>query len=286
MRESTERRSALKSIAFITNKGGVGKTTTTANIGRALTLLGKRVMLVNFDMNTDLEEGFHLAADNAPIEHTDIDRGLHTIFDGDGFLNAYYEIQEVEGLYIVPTHRSDFEEAVHQKNALDVFQNALNDFIHLEHELDFILFDSSPRFDASAKLLVSLVDFIVIVTESNATFATDGLIRFWKRILEFQRKRKIQIQCLGTIINKYDPLRSIKNKESIGEIRELHKGLPFDLIEPPIMFQGHINDSQKARVSIFDYEHPRPTPAFKKIQANYQEVAEKIIQRIEERDNG
>ena len=39
-----------KAIVITSGKGGVGKTTTTANLGTALALLGKRVCLVDLDI--------------------------------------------------------------------------------------------------------------------------------------------------------------------------------------------------------------------------------------------
>ena len=45
---------ATVTIAFTNNKGGSGKTTTCANLGYSLSLLGKRVLLVDGDMQLNL----------------------------------------------------------------------------------------------------------------------------------------------------------------------------------------------------------------------------------------
>ena len=47
-----------KTIAFANNKGGSGKTTTCANVGYSLSVMGKRVLLVDGDMQLNLSLSF------------------------------------------------------------------------------------------------------------------------------------------------------------------------------------------------------------------------------------
>ena len=50
--------SKTKVISFANNKGGSGKSTTCSNVGYGLTLLGKRVLLVDGDMQLNLSLSF------------------------------------------------------------------------------------------------------------------------------------------------------------------------------------------------------------------------------------
>ena len=54
-----------KVLSIVNHKGGVGKTTTTINLGKALSLRGKRVLLIDFDSQGNLSQGYGI---NAP-EH-------------------------------------------------------------------------------------------------------------------------------------------------------------------------------------------------------------------------
>ena len=46
----------MKVIALVNHKGGVGKTTTTLNLGKALSLLGKKVLMIDLDPQANLSQ--------------------------------------------------------------------------------------------------------------------------------------------------------------------------------------------------------------------------------------
>lgn len=122
------------------NKGGIGKTFFTVQIGHGLALQGYKVLLITSDSQNNI---LHYTKSKKEIDKYDLSKGLrHAVLYGD---NRDLYIKARKNLYFLPTESSVFSEA---------FEKKFDNFIRKKRkEYDYILIDSIPTMDIDKKFM-------------------------------------------------------------------------------------------------------------------------------------
>lgn len=158
-------------ITFTSGKGGVGKTTTTANVGVGLSLLDKKVVLVDTDIglrNLDVVMG---------LENRILYNLVDVMTGRCRMKQALIRDKRYPNLWIIPSSCSN-----ESKNSLNEKQmkQLLSD---LRAEFDYILIDSPAGIDDGFHLATADADRIVVVTTPQiaAIHDADCVIQLLKR---------------------------------------------------------------------------------------------------------
>ncbi|NPA86414.1 MAG: P-loop NTPase [Candidatus Diapherotrites archaeon] len=147
-------------ISIASGKGGVGKTTVTANLGAALAKLGKKTLLVDADIamaNLGMLFGLH----SAPITLHDV--LIENIDIHDAMYDGPY------GLKIVP---SGLTLSSYRKADPEKLKNILRS---IEDEFDFILVDVPAGIDSSARAAIGSTKEMLLVTTPNPAALADAM---------------------------------------------------------------------------------------------------------------
>ena len=122
------------------NKGGIGKTFFTVQIGHGLALQGYKVLLITSDSQNNI---LHYTKNKKEIDKYDLSKGLrHAVLYGDN-RDLYIKIRE--NLYFLPTESSIFSES---------FEKKFDNFIEKKRiEYDYIFIDSIPTMDIDKKFM-------------------------------------------------------------------------------------------------------------------------------------
>ena len=172
-----------KRIALFNHKGGVGKTTLTANIAFALATLGKRVLLVDADPQCNLTSYF--VEDSVVDDLLDGSDGLHgktiwsavkPLVDSDGPLRIISPIEPGhEGVFLLPgdIRLSEFEEDLGSSwtecfrrkprgfrctAALSTLVNA----VAKNKNIDYVFYDSGPNIGALNRAVLLDCDRFIV----------------------------------------------------------------------------------------------------------------------------
>lgn len=184
-------------VAFINQKGGVAKTTSTLHLGAYLARKGKKVLLMDLDPQTDLSKGLGVYES----EYTVID----FLKNDEPF--SLENAQSIEkNLWLIAGY-GDLEEVKLSRTLLKDKLDVIKDFF------DFILIDCQPQKIVKAKLTINevvltAVDCLMIPLDANtnSVTGTDDFIQAIERI-KFNFNKNLKI--LGMFFTIVDPRERI-----------------------------------------------------------------------------
>lgn len=197
-----------RSITIASGKGGVGKTTLTANVGLALSMTGQRVLLVDADVAM-ANLSLLLKMQNSPIT-------LHEVLMGEASIeDAIYS--GPKGIDLVPSGLSlESYRKVDSERLKAVIAS-------LEDHYDFILLDAPAGIERNVLSSLSAVNQVLIVTTPDSPSIADAL----KTKIVAQR---LDSKPFGVILNMVRNEKGELKKEEVMKILELpcYGVIPYD----------------------------------------------------------
>ena len=148
-------------IVVTSGKGGVGKTTTSANIGTALNLLGKKVVLLDADIglrNLDVVMGLE---NRIVYDLVDVVEGRCRI------KQALIKDKRYEGLYLLPAAQTRDKDAVSPEQMKKLCDTLKEDF-------DYIIVDCPAGIEQGFKNAVAGADRALVVTTPEVSAVRDA----------------------------------------------------------------------------------------------------------------
>ncbi len=148
-------------IVITSGKGGVGKTTTTANLGTGLALAGQKVVLVDTDIglrNLDVVMGLE---NRIVYDLVDVVEGFCRV------KQALIKDKRYEGLYLLPAAQTRDKSAVNPQQMMKLCQE-------LKEEFDYILVDCPAGIEQGFKNAIAGADRAVVVTTPEVSAVRDA----------------------------------------------------------------------------------------------------------------
>lgn len=217
----------MRTIALINQKGGVGKTTTTVNLGAALARAGRSVVVVDIDPQANLS--LHLGLDvpeNAPSTYS-------VLMGNTPLADALVETTS-ENLRALPTN-IDLSGAELELAGAFGRETLLRDAIRTwrdEHKkktgvepVDYLLFDCPPSLGLLSINGLAAADEVFLCVQTQF-FALQGMSKLVEIIGLIQRRLHPGLKLTGIIPCLYDNRLKL-SREVLGEVRRYFPGLVF-----------------------------------------------------------
>ena len=154
-------------IALANQKGGVGKTTTSVNLGACLADAGKKVLLIDLDPQGNATSGLG-------IDKKDIDESVYDVLINDVDLKNVILPSSHQGLDIVPTTIALSGAEVELTNLMARETRLKDAFGDVKDEYDYILIDCPPSLGLLTINAFTACDSILIPVQSEY-YALEGL---------------------------------------------------------------------------------------------------------------
>ena len=199
-----------RTIAVCNQKGGVGKTTTTINLGASLAEHGRRVLLVDFDPQGALSVGLG-------IQPHDIDSTVYNLLmERDITAHDVLFKTSVDGMDLLPSNidLSGAEvQLVHEVGREYVLGGVLQPVIS---EYDVILIDCQPSLGLLTINALAAADGVVIPLECEY-FAMRGVALLMETIEKVSHRLNTKLVIDGLLATMYDS-RTLHTREVLASI--------------------------------------------------------------------
>ncbi|HHD7666176.1 TPA: ParA family protein [Enterococcus faecium] len=250
-------------IAVANQKGGVGKTTTTVNLGACLASLGKKVLLVDMDAQGNATSG-------VGIRKPDVTKDIYDVLVNELPIDEATLITEHENLSIVPATLQLAGAEIELTSMMARESRLKGSLAEVSSQYDYILIDCPPSLGHLTINSFTASDSILIPVQCEY-YALEGLSQLLNTVRLVQKHFNPELEIEGVLLTMYDARTNLGN-EVVEEVRKYFREKVYETIIPRNI---RLSEAPSHGKPIIDYD-PRSRGA-----EVYQALAKEVVSREE-----
>ena len=210
-------------FAIASQKGGVGKTSTSISVAAGIAHKGKKVLLVDIDSQANsskvLLKDYQSLKKERTIYTTILDRGSLPVHK-----------TQLDTLDIIPSHILLSNTDVELTTAIDHREARLKRELDLiKHQYEYIFIDCPPTLSWLTINAMTAADKVIVVV-SPGYFELDSIVQIRKTIDEVKDLFNPNLELAGFLFNMSDP--TLNSKTSLQILRQTYTGSLFNTVIP------------------------------------------------------
>ena len=210
-----------KIIAVVNQKGGVGKTTTAVNLTAALTELGKKVLLCDFDPQANASSG--LGIDKRKISKSVYDVVINDVPAQDAIVSTKYGD-------VLPSSADLAGAAVELISMSDPNYRLEKALSAIRDQYDVILIDCPPSLEMLTLNGIAAADSILIPVQCEY-YALEGLSDLMSTMRMVKKRINPRLEIFGVALTMFDG-RTNFSTQVAQEVRRHFPGKVFTAVIP------------------------------------------------------
>ncbi|WP_406239422.1 ParA family protein [Nocardia sp. NBC_01009] len=207
-------------VAMCNQKGGVGKTTSTINLGAALAEFGRRVLLVDLDPQGALSAGLGVA-------HHDLDLTVHNLLIGSKVsIEDVLMETRVENLDLLPSNIDLSAAEIQLVNEVGREQTLARALEPVRDRYDYILIDCQPSLGLLTVNALACSDGVIIPMECEY-FSLRGLALLNDTVEKVRDRLNPRLSLYGIVVTMFDA-RLLHSRQVMARVVEVFGDLVYD----------------------------------------------------------
>lgn len=217
-----DRHGPARIISMVNQKGGVGKTTTTINMGACLAEQGRKVLLVDLDPQGALSAGLDIRVDDDDVTVYDM------MLDSQTSIHGAIRNTNVEGLDVVPANIDLSAAEIQLVNEVGREQTLGRALRPVRRDYDYIIIDCQPSLGLLTVNALACSDGVIIPMECEY-FSLRGLALLTDTVEKVRDRINFDLEVIGILVTMFDR-RTTHAREVMSRVIEVFGDKVFDTV--------------------------------------------------------